>query len=145
MSPPEPAVRTEAVSEAEWTRLLAAARGAREHAHAPYSRFRVGAALLAEDGTVYTGCNVENRTLGLTLCAERVALGAAVAAGRQRFLAAAVVSSASPPAPPCGLCRESFIEFQRDLPIVIANGDGQRELVTLRELLPRPFVLPEQR
>jgi cytidine deaminase len=122
--------------------LLAAARAARESAYAPFSGFAVGAALLAEDGRIFTGCNVENRSFGLSLCAERAAVAAAVAAGARRFRAVAVVTDASPPAAPCGLCRETLAEFcGPDFPVHVANLDGEERTTTLGELLPHPFVL----
>ena len=124
-----------------WQPLLDAARTVRERAHAPYSRFLVGAALLAENGAIYTGCNVENRSYGLTVCAERNALGAAVAAGQRRFVALVVDTPASPPAPPCGACRETLAELCDDsLPVLMVNDAGERREVTLGELLPYRFV-----
>jgi cytidine deaminase len=133
VSPPPPA----------WEALLAAATAARERAHAPYSGFPVGAALLAEDGRIYSACNVENRSFGLALCAERAAVAQAVAAGAGRPVAAVVVADASPPARPCGMCLETLSEFAPDLPILLANPAGEREEVTLRRLLPQPFRWPE--
>lgn len=124
----------------DWQPLLASAEAVRERAHAPYSRFRVGAALLGASGTVYAGCNVENRSYGLTVCAERVAIGTAVAAGEREFQAIAVVTDAAPPAAPCGMCREALSEFCPDLPVLLANVAGERREMTLRELLPNPFV-----
>ena len=129
----------------DWEALVDAAVRCRERAYAPYSRFRVGAALLAADGRVYTGCNVENRVLGLTLCAERGALSAAVAAGQQSFRAMALATAAVPPASPCGQCRDALAEFNCDLPVVSVTA-GSRDPAdwrrwTLRELLPEPFVL----
>lgn len=126
----------------DWQALLAAAEAAREHAHAPYSRFRVGAALLAADGRIFAGCNVENRTFGLTVCAERNAVVQAVAAGAGPPEAVAVITDASPPAPPCGMCRETLAEFAADLPILLANPQGERQLVHLRDIFPQPFVFP---
>lgn len=125
-----------------WEPLLAAAEKARHHAHSPYSRFAVGAALLADDGEIYAGCNVENRTFGLTLCAERVAVGTAVANGARGLKAVAVVTDSRPPSPPCGLCRETLTEFAGpDLPVLLAtSGDGgERIEYRLGDLLPHPF------
>lgn len=127
----------------DWEPLVAAARAVRERAYAPFSRFRVGAALLAEDGRIYAGCNVENRTFGLTVCAERSAVLQAVAAGAGRPLALAVVADASPKAPPCGMCRETLVEFTPDLPILLVDLKGKREEIRLAEIFPRPFVFPE--
>lgn len=119
--------------------LVAAAREAREHAHAPYSTFRVGAALESVDGRVFTGCNVENASHGLALCAERVAVAAAITAGARRFRRLALVTDAVPPALPCGACRQVLAEFCSDLPLTLVGGAG-REDAFLAELLPRPFT-----
>lgn len=128
----------------DWEALLAAATAARSTAYAPYSDFPVGAALLLADGTIQTGANVENATPALTLCAERVAVASAVARGSRRgeFQALAVVTGSTPPAPPCGLCLQTLIEFaDLDLPILLSNLQGEGEEVRLRDLLPRPFRL----
>lgn len=117
------------------------AREALERAHAPYSEFRVGAALEAADGRVFTGCNVESASYGLTLCAERVAVGAAIAGGARRFRRIVVSSETDPPAAPCGACRQLLAEFGLDLD-VIAVGPASERRWTLRALLPDPF-LPE--
>jgi cytidine deaminase len=122
--------------------LVAAARSAQTRAYAPYSRFRVGAALEGADGTVFLGCNVENASYGLTICAERAAICAAVSAGARRFRRAVVVSDVDPPAAPCGACRQVLAEFGLDLPIE-GVGPTQTVLWNLSELLPAPFG-PEQ-
>ena len=115
--------------------LIKAAWQAREKAYAPYSNFAVGAALLAADGRVFPGCNVENISYGLTNCAERVAIGAAVAAGVTKFSAVAVVADTGVPISPCGACRQVLAEF--GVPVVIlANRQGSLEF-SLDELLPR--------
>jgi cytidine deaminase len=118
--------------------LVAAARGVQANAYAPYSRFRVGCALETEDGRIYTGCNVENASFGLTLCAERVALAAAVSAGHTRFRRAVIVSDADGPAPPCGACRQAFAEFAPDLEIVSVAGNEELHW-ELGMLLPARF------
>ena len=115
--------------------LVAAAWHARGQAYAPYSGFAVGAALLAVDGGVFAGCNVENLSYGLTICAERVALGTAVAAGAREFLAVAVVADTAVPISPCGACRQVLTEFAVPK-IVLANRSQQLEF-SLAELLPR--------
>jgi len=122
--------------------LIAAARAAQVRAYAPYSKFRVGAALEAADGSVFLGCNVENASYGLTICAERAAICAAVSAGALRFRRAVVVSDVDPPAAPCGACRQVLAEFGLDLPI---DGVGLTRTVRwqLSELLPAAFG-PEQ-
>lgn len=116
--------------------LLKAAAGARERAYAPYSRFQVGAALLARDGRVFIGCNVENVSFGLTMCAERVAVGAAIAAGVSEFEAVALVSDSRQPVVPCGACRQVLAEFRPDLWIVSSTVSGTRAEFRLDELLP---------
>jgi cytidine deaminase len=126
-----------------WEPLLAAAHEARSHSHSPYSRFAVGAAVLAEDGTVFGGANVENRSFGVTICAERSAIAAAVSAGHRGFRAVAIVAPSSPPAPPCGLCRETLTEFcDPETPILLSNPQGERRLTSLGQLFPEPFRLP---
>lgn len=131
----------------DWDALVEAATRVRERAWAPYSNFQVGAALLAADGSVTTGCNVENRTFGLTICAERSAVTRAVADGHLDFVAVAVVTDASPPAPPCGMCRDTLTEFalrsaSKDLEILSANLAGERRHYRLREIFPEPFEGP---
>ncbi len=122
--------------------LISAARSAQARAYAPYSKFRVGAALEGVDGAVYLGCNVENASYGLTICAERAAVCAAVSAGATRFRRAVVVTEVDPPAAPCGACRQVLAEFGLDLPI---DGVGPKAVVRWRlaDLLPSAFG-PEQ-
>jgi cytidine deaminase len=124
----------------DWTELIGAARAVRERAYCPFSNFRVGSALLTEDGTVFVGCNVENRTYGLTVCAERVATFSAVAKGHRKLAAVAVVTDTEPPSPPCGQCLEVLTEFgQPDLPVLLANLQGATNEYRLSDFLPFPF------
>ena len=123
----------------EYDALIAAAGRARENAHAPYSNFRVGAALRAKSGRIYGGSNVESATYGLTCCAERVAIFKAVSEGEHGFEAIAVVTDSETLTPPCGACRQIIWEFCGDVPVVLANLRGQIELERSEKLLPRPF------
>jgi cytidine deaminase len=120
--------------------LVEAAWEARDKAHAPYSRFPVGAALLGKSGQVYSGCNVENCSYGLTICAERVALFNAVAAGEREFVAVAIVADTPEVVSPCGACRQTLAEFGLDTLVVSENKSGKRTRYTVGELLPHPFV-----
>lgn len=119
--------------------LVMQAREVREHAFAPYSKFQVGAAVLSESGRIYVGCNVENATYGATICAERAAVCAMVAAGETRLTAVAVFSDASPPATPCGICRQVLSEFAEDAVVVVATEQTQRSF-SLAQLLPEKFA-----
>jgi cytidine deaminase len=118
--------------------LTAAARAAQANAHAPYSRFRVGAALETDDGRVFAGANVENASFGLANCAERVAIGAAVTAGARRFRRLVVVTGADPPAAPCGACRQVLSEFGDQLLVESVGPRGRRQW-RLAQLLPDRF------
>jgi cytidine deaminase len=122
--------------------LLDQARRAREHAYAPYSRFTVGAAVLTATGEIFSGCNIENASLGATICAERVAIFRAVAAGSRALTALAVIADTPEPAAPCGLCRQVLAEFTPDCPVLMANMAGQTRLAHLKELLPLAFRWP---
>ena len=123
--------------------LLEAARAAAERAYAPYSGYRVGAALLAEDGTVVTACNVENVSYGLTMCAERAAVARAVAEGKRAFRAIAIVTDGSDAITPCGACRQVLAEFAPDLRVV-SQGRAERHEWPLSWLLPDPFRAPPE-
>jgi cytidine deaminase len=119
--------------------LIAAALHAREHAHAPFSKFRVGAAVEDQSGKIHTGCNVENATYGLTLCAERLAIFKAMSEGARRFRRVAVVADTEELTPPCGACRQILWEFCGDVEIVMANLSGKTETLRLGTLFPRAF------
>jgi len=120
-------------------RLVAVARRARRRAVAPYSNFKVGAALETADGTVITGVNIENATYGLTVCAERVAMFSALAAGHRKFRRIAIVADTADPTPPCGACRQILWEFGGDLAVTLANTRRITGRHQLAELLPIPF------
>ena len=119
--------------------LIEAARKVRLNAHAPFSGFKVGAALETPDGTIITGCNVENATYGLTICAERVAIMKAISDGLTKFTRIAIVADTDAPTPPCGACRQILWEFGGDLEIVLANLQGVTGIHRLADLLPLPF------
>ena len=119
--------------------LVEFARNARENAHAPFSHFKVGAALEDSAGRIHTGCNVENATYGLTLCAERVAVFKAISEGARQFRRVAVVADTGTLTPPCGACRQILWEFCGDVELVLANLSGKTETLRLKDLFPRPF------
>lgn len=119
--------------------LAAAALAAREHAHAPFSKFRVGAALEDATGRFHTGCNIENATYGLTLCAERVAVFKAVSEGAREFRRIAIAADTETLTPPCGACRQILWEFCGDIEVVLTNARGKSEILRLKDLLPRAF------
>jgi cytidine deaminase len=119
--------------------LVEAALEARQNAHAPFSHFLVGAALEDSTGRIHTGCNVENASYGLTLCAERVAVFKAVSEGARQFRRVAVVADTDSLTPPCGACRQILWEFCGDAELVLANLHGKTETLRLKDLLPRPF------
>ncbi len=128
-----------------WTPLIEAAETVRDRAYAPYSGFLVGAAILMDSGEIYAGCNIENRSFGGTICAERVAVGSAVAEGSRGIRAIVVISDTSPPAAPCGLCLQVLTEFgEPDLPVLLMNPRGDRQEFGLQELHPHPFQMPPQ-
>jgi cytidine deaminase len=119
--------------------LTKAALEARAHAHAPYSHFRVGAALEDASGKIHTGVNVENATYGLTVCAERVAVFKAISEGARKFTRIAVAADTEALTPPCGACRQILWEFCGDIPVVLVNPRGKSETLSLKELFPRAF------
>jgi cytidine deaminase len=119
--------------------LVSAARRARRHAHAAYSGFKVGAALETTTGIIITGCNVENATYGLTVCAERIAMFKALSEGHRTFRRVAVVADTEAPTPPCGACRQILWEFGGDLEVILANLTRETGRYQLKELLPLPF------
>jgi len=119
--------------------LIKAARLARERAHAPYSHFKVGAALLSKTGQVFTGCNIENASYGLTICAERVALFKALSEGVQEFSKIVVVADTEVLTPPCGACRQIIWEFCGNVAVILANLRGKSETHRMDKLLPHAF------
>jgi cytidine deaminase len=120
-------------------KLLEAALAARENAHAPFSKFKVGAAIEDETGRIFTGCNVENATYGLTMCAERVAVFKAISEGARKFKRIAVAADTDVLTPPCGACRQILWEFCGDAELTLVNLQGKTETFRLKELFPRPF------
>jgi cytidine deaminase len=117
--------------------LMEAAFKVRGHAHAPYTKFSVGAAVLTRSGKIFTGCNIENVSLGLTICAERAAVAAAVAHGEKELIVMAIVADSSEPVVPCGACRQVMAEFNPAMKIVASTGDGHMQEFNLGDLLPR--------
>ena len=122
-----------------YEKLVETAGKAKEKAYAPYSNFRVGAALLTEDGKIYTGCNVENISFGLTNCAERTAIFKAVSEGDKGFTKLAISTDTDGYTSPCGACRQVIAEFSADMEIIMANKDGHYTVCTIEELLPMAF------
>jgi cytidine deaminase len=121
------------------TELLAAALAARQHAHAPYSHFLVGAAIEDCSGRIHTGCNVENATYGLTVCAERIAVFKAISEGAREFRRIAVAADTEILTPPCGACRQILWEFCGDIEVLLINPRGKSETLRMKELFPRAF------
>ncbi len=126
-------------------RLVHAATEARKKAYAPYSRFHVGAALLTDDGRIFSGANVENASYGATMCAERAAIFGAVTAGCRKIEALAIVADYPAPVPPCGICRQVLSEFGRDTQVIMSNTNGDRRVETIETLLPFAFELGEDK
>ncbi len=125
--------------------LILEAKKAMKLAYAPYSNFKVGAALLSSSGKVFTGANLENSSSGLTVCAERVALYKALSSGGKEFTKIAVIASAEKPITPCGLCRQALFEFSPDLKVICSNLKGKVRKFTLKQLLPHPFSYDKKR
>ena len=119
--------------------LIELANQARERAFAPYSKFKVGAAVETDEGEIFIGCNIESASYGLTVCAERVAIWKAVSEGKTNFKTIAVVVDTEELTPPCGVCRQIIWEFCHDIPVILANLKGKSEVIQMRELLPRAF------
>lgn len=119
--------------------LIGAAGDVREKAYAPYSNFKVGAAVETDEGVIYTGCNVESASYGLTVCAERVAIWKGISRGEKKFSRIAVVVDTEELTPPCGVCRQIIWEFCGDVPVILSNLSGKTETVMMKELLPRAF------
>ena len=149
--------RAAALTKDDEQRVVAAAVEAREHAYAPYSAFQVGAAILTSKGSLYTGCNVENASYGATICAERAAVAAMVAAGEgrgaSRPILCAIVTGVAPPAPPCGICRQVLVEFAHDLPLLLVTTSASKRgahvahvsTTRLSRLLPQAFHFETKR
>jgi cytidine deaminase len=129
------------MTDIDWKALVLAASRARRAAYAPYSGYQVGAAVLGGNGRVFEGCNVENASFGLTLCAERNAIAQLVASGERVLVAVAIVTAGPEPGTPCGLCRQMIAEFADDVPIglAVAGDEVPRKMTSLADLLPQPF------
>lgn len=125
--------------EKDLENLIETTKKAFENAYAPYSKFRVGAVVETKNGKLYTGCNVESASYGLTVCAERVAIWKAVSEGERDFKQVCVVADTEELTPPCGVCRQIIWEFCGDIPIVFANLKGKYEILQMKDLLPRAF------
>jgi len=123
----------------DYEALITAATQSRVNAHAAYSNFRVGAGLRATSGRIFGGCNVENATYGLTICAERVAIFKAISEGERGFDAIAVVTDTDALTPPCGACRQLIWEFCGDIPVILANLKDKVEIIPMKDLFPKPF------
>ncbi len=122
-----------------YKKLITEAEKARKRAYAPYSKFKVGAAVLSADGKIFTGCNIENASIGLALCAERVAIFKAISEGSTKFKAIAVIGDTDKPCSPCGACRQVISEFGEDIPLIMANLKGDVKIKKIKELLPGAF------
>ena len=129
------------IDETTRANLFAAAKAAKENAYVPYSKFRVGAAILLSDGTIETGCNVENASYGAAICAERTALTKITSNGRRDVVAVCVTGDTDDVITPCGICRQFIFEFGDDIPVIFTNKDGEELELTINELLPYGFRL----
>jgi cytidine deaminase len=123
----------------DYTTLVSRARAAKKFSHSPYSRFRVGAAVLTSGGKIYTGCNIENSSYGLTVCAERTALFKAVSEGETSFAAIAIASDEKTATPPCGACRQVIMDLAGDIDVILTTKSGKYTTLKVTELLPYPF------
>lgn len=131
------------IDDSQWEELFKLAYAAREKAYAPYSKFKVGAAALFDDGAVTVGCNMENASYGLAMCAERNAIGAGIVEGKRALLAVAIVGQSPKPVPPCGMCRQVMAEFRprrRDVQVRLRNLKGGERRYKLKQLLPHAFT-----
>ena len=122
-----------------YEKLIKVAEKARKRAYTPYSKFKVGAAILSSDGKIFTGCNIENASFGLTVCAERVAILKAISEGSSKFEAIAIVGDTNRPCSPCGACRQVISEFGKDIKIIMSNLKGDIKIKKIDELLPEAF------
>ena len=129
----------ELVMNEKYKRLIKEAEKARKSAYTPYSKFNVGAAILISDGKIFTGCNIENASFGLTVCAERVAVLKAISEGSTKFDAIAIVGDTNRPCSPCGACRQVISEFGKDIKIIMSNLKGDIKIKKICELLPEAF------
>ncbi|MCJ7814312.1 MAG: cytidine deaminase [Candidatus Atribacteria bacterium] len=123
----------------EYEKLIKEAEKARKKAYTPYSKFKVGAAVLCDDGKIFSGCNIENASFGLTVCAERVAIFKAVSEGSTKFKAIAVIGNTNKSCSPCGACRQVISEFGEDIPLIMTNLKGDVRVKKIKELLPQAF------
>ena len=122
-----------------YKKLIEAAQKAKENSYSPHSKFRVGAAIITQSGKIYTGCNIENSSYSLTICAERTAIFKAVSEGQRKFAAIAIVTDLKDPIPPCGACRQVLMDMAGDIDVIIAGNKGDNIVYKLSKLLPMPF------
>jgi len=124
----------------DYKELIQAARKAKTHSHSPYSKFRVGAAVMTKSGKIYTGCNIENSSYSLTVCAERTALFKAVSEGEKKFLAMVISTDVNDFISPCGACRQVISDLAGDINVILTNGVGKTKIMKMKDLLPHPFT-----